>query len=141
MNNYYKNSNFDNSSINFLLCLNRPLVLCFDKVIKKNDWLKNIRPIFLKQIKEIIKPILNNYGIKKICLFGSYARGEANKDSDIDIFCDKGNATSFIKQAALIDELEKLGAKVYKSYANFLLIDFGEKCDFIYHKLKNMLYF
>lgn len=85
-----------------------------DKINNRNNYLYNLvlndiksDVLTLKQIKEIIKPILNNYGIKKICLFGSYARGEANKDSDIDIFCDKGNATSFIKQAALIDELEK----------------------------------
>ena len=30
---------------------------------------------------------------------------------------------------------EKLGAKVYNSYANFLLIDFGKKAEFIYNKL------
>ena len=36
----------------------------------------------------------------------------------------------------LTEELEKLGAKVYKSYANFLLVDFGERCEFIYNKLK-----
>lgn len=31
---------------------------------------------------------------------------------------------------------EELGAKVYPSYANFLLIDFGSKADFIYNKLR-----
>ena len=31
---------------------------------------------------------------------------------------------------------EELGAKVYPSYANFLLIDFGKKAEFIYNKLK-----
>ena len=45
----------------------------------------------LKEIKRIIKPILNKYGINDIYLFGSYARGEAKSNSDIDIFCDKGN--------------------------------------------------
>lgn len=92
----------------------RKIISKLDKINNRNNYLYNLvlndiksDVLTLKQIKEIIKPILNNYGIKKICLFGSYARGEANKDSDIDIFCDKGNATSFIKQAALIDELEK----------------------------------
>ncbi|OGS45241.1 MAG: nucleotidyltransferase [Elusimicrobia bacterium RIFOXYD2_FULL_34_15] len=43
----------------------------------------------LKQTKEILKkykPILKSkYGVKEIGIFGSYARGEASKKSDIDI--------------------------------------------------------
>lgn len=61
----------------------------------------------LKRIKEIIKPILNSYGIKNVYLFGSYARGEANSKSDIDIYCDKGNIKTLIQQGKLEDELEK----------------------------------
>ena len=44
----------------------------------------------IKQIKTIIKPILIKHGIKNINLFGSYARGEANANSDVDIYCDRG---------------------------------------------------
>ena len=40
----------------------------------------------IKEIKTIIKPILNKYGITEIYLFGSYARGEAKESSDIDIY-------------------------------------------------------
>ena len=61
----------------------------------------------IKEIKTIIKPILNKYGITEIYLFGSYARGEANKSSDIDIYCNKGNVKTFIDQGLLEDELEK----------------------------------
>lgn len=61
----------------------------------------------IKEIKTIIKPILNKYGINEIYLFGSYARGEANKSSDIDIYCNKGNVKTFIDQGLLEDELEK----------------------------------
>lgn len=35
----------------------------------------------------------------------------------------------------LSEGLEKLGAKVYPSKANFICVDFGEKADFIYKKL------
>ena len=31
------------------------------------------------------KDVLENYGVKRIGLFGSYARGEQKKDSDIDL--------------------------------------------------------
>ena len=61
----------------------------------------------IKEIKSIIKPILNKYGINDIYLFGSYARGEAKDSSDIDIYCDKGNIGTFIDQGLLEDELEK----------------------------------
>ena len=61
----------------------------------------------IKEIKSIIKPILNKYGISDIYLFGSYARGEAKDSSDIDIYCDKGNIRTFIDQGLLEDELEE----------------------------------
>lgn len=61
----------------------------------------------IKEIKTLIKPILNKYGITEIYLFGSYARGEAKESSDIDIYCNKGNVKTFIDQGLLEDELEK----------------------------------
>ena len=60
----------------------------------------------IKEIKRIIKPILNKYGISDIYLFGSYARGEAKANSDIDIYCDKGNIKTLIDQGELEEELE-----------------------------------
>ena len=61
----------------------------------------------IKQIKDIIQPIMNRYGIKDIYLFGSYARGEANNKSDVDIYCEKGNIKSLIDQGMMEDELEE----------------------------------
>lgn len=39
----------------------------------------------IEEITEKIRPIAENYKIDKICLFGSYARGEAVEESDIDL--------------------------------------------------------
>ena len=87
-----------------------------EKIENKNSYFynlinesPNIKPniLTLKQIKQAIKPILNNYGINDIYLFGSYARGEANEDSDIDIYCEKGNIKTFFDLEQMIDELEK----------------------------------
>jgi len=36
-------------------------------------------------IKDIIEPICLEYPIRKIGIFGSYARGQANEESDIDL--------------------------------------------------------
>ena len=46
-------------------------------------------------------------------MFGSYSRGEANANSDIDIYCDKGDLRTLYDEIDLIDELEEaLGKKV-----------------------------
>ena len=42
----------------------------------------------INKIKQKILPILQNYGIKRLALFGSCVRDEMNKDSDIDILVD-----------------------------------------------------
>ncbi|MFA6829662.1 MAG: nucleotidyltransferase domain-containing protein [Bacilli bacterium] len=65
------------------------------------------------QIKSILKEVCGKYDINEIYLFGSYARGEANPLSDVDIYCEKGKCKTFIALGSLIDELEeKLGKKV-----------------------------
>ena len=80
---------------------NNYIISLIDKDLDKNKVLS------LKRIKEKIKPILNKYEIRDIYLFGSYARGEANSKSDIDIYCDKGNIKTLIQQGKLEEELEK----------------------------------
>ena len=38
----------------------------------------------IENIISLVKPIAEKYQVKEIYLFGSYARGEANVDSDLD---------------------------------------------------------
>ena len=42
----------------------------------------------LEQIQNLVKPIAEKYKLKSLWLFGSYARGDATKDSDIDFLMD-----------------------------------------------------
>ena len=42
------------------------------------------------QIQAILHPIFVNYNIKKAILFGSYAKGFAREQSDIDLLVDSG---------------------------------------------------
>ena len=37
------------------------------------------------EIVEIVKPLAEKYHIKEVYIFGSYARGEANGNSDVDV--------------------------------------------------------
>lgn len=90
------------------------LINYLDNIENRNSYINNLidRDIHhsiytIKQIKQIILPILRKYGIKEVYLFGSYARGEANINSDIDIFCDKGNIRTLPDQVGMEEELKE----------------------------------
>lgn len=62
-------------------------------------------------IKRKVLPILKHYRVKRAALFGSYARGEANKNSDIDILIEFND--SLLTLVRIERELKKsLGRKV-----------------------------
>lgn len=58
---------------------------------------------FLKSHKEILE---EKFGLTKIGLFGSYARDEANEDSDIDIIIESQKKDFFLREE-LRNYLEK----------------------------------
>lgn len=71
----------------------------------------------LQEIIEILnerKKYLNKkFKIKKIRIFGSYARGEQRETSDIDLIVDFEEVPTFIELMEIQEELEKLlGVKV-----------------------------
>jgi predicted nucleotidyltransferase len=68
----------------------------------------------LADIKRIVEPIAKNYGVGKIDLFGSYARGEARSNSDIDlIITDKGRLHGLFQLSSLWEDLQdSLGVSV-----------------------------
>ncbi|MBQ2636393.1 MAG: nucleotidyltransferase domain-containing protein [Methanobrevibacter sp.] len=59
----------------------------------------------IDEIKYIVIPIAKRYGIASISLFGSYAKGKATIDSDIDFIMDKGDLIG-IKYFSLLSDLE-----------------------------------
>ena len=44
----------------------------------------------IAKIKSLLQPIFSRYHVKKAVLFGSYAKGLALKNSDVDILVDSG---------------------------------------------------
>lgn len=42
------------------------------------------------RIKDILTPVFKNHNVKKAILFGSYAKGSATNNSDVDILVDSG---------------------------------------------------
>ena len=51
----------------------------------------------INEIKKIVVPIAYSYGVKRLYLFGSYAKGTANEKSDIDLLVEKGKPMSLLK--------------------------------------------
>lgn len=55
-----------------------------------------------KQIKAISKRLKKEYHAEKVILYGSYARGEATEDSDIDLFIIAPTIERFFERMATV---------------------------------------
>lgn len=72
---------------------------------------KNLR--FTEAIRDKIITILKKHGAKKISIFGSYVRGEATPESDLDIIVEFEQPMGLIKFVGIEFELsDSLGIKV-----------------------------
>lgn len=84
-----------------------------------------MKMLTIEKIKEIIIPICKRYGVKKAFLFGSYARGEATENSDVDIRIEAGKIKGLFQLSGFrIDLIEALGTdvdllSVIPEYKNF----------------------
>lgn len=47
-------------------------------------------------IRNTVEPIARQYGLRKLYLFGSYAKGTADEDSDVDLLLEKGRPLSLL---------------------------------------------
>lgn len=61
----------------------------------------------IKEIKDIVSPIAKKYGVERVYLFGSYARGEADNNSDLDLRIDKGALKGLFMLGAMYSDLEE----------------------------------
>jgi predicted nucleotidyltransferase len=69
----------------------------------------------IDQIKELAEPIAHKFQLRALWVFGSYARGEATEDSDVDFLMDDSdslatNLDGFIDMAEEFED--KLNKKV-----------------------------
>ena len=60
----------------------------------------------IEDIKKRVIPIVIKYGINTFSLFGSYARGDATEDSDLDFVMDKGDLRG-LQYVSLVQDLEE----------------------------------
>jgi hypothetical protein len=76
-----------------------------DTAIQKVDKVYTI-----EEIKDIVVPVLKGFGVKKIGIFGSYAKGKANSRSDIDLLVilpDKFDLLSYLNIESKLKETFK----------------------------------
>jgi len=57
------------------------------------------------EIQKIVSPIAAKYGVNRVYLFGSYARGENTPRSDVDLRIGKGDVRG-LQMAFLLSDLE-----------------------------------
>lgn len=61
----------------------------------------------IETIRTMIHPIALQYGLKRIYLFGSFAKGTARDDSDIDLLVEKGKPMSLLKLSGFRQDVEE----------------------------------
>ena len=62
----------------------------------------------IQQLRSTVAPLAAQYGVERMYLFGSRARGDHRPDSDYDFLISKGNVRSLFTHAALWQDLEKV---------------------------------
>lgn len=73
----------------------------------------------LQILKEAKPELARRYGLKRLALFGSYARGDQREDSDVDILVevDPSIGLGFVDLADHLEELVGVRAEVVSSRA------------------------
>ena len=59
--------------------------------VRMEDLMNNEQVYTLEEIARLIAPVAKKYNIPKVYIFGSYARGEATADSDVDLMIEVGD--------------------------------------------------
>ena len=76
----------------------------FDNDIRRRENMTS-NSVSIEMIKEVITPILRCYPVNKAILFGSYAKREANNNSDIDLYIDTNSKLKGLDFVGLLETL------------------------------------
>lgn len=78
-----------------------------------SDAAQRERILTLEEIRRICAPVAENANLLRLTLFGSYARGEAGRESDVDLYMETEEKMSFLKLGGLQAKFEDaLGKRV-----------------------------
>ncbi|MCM1387394.1 MAG: nucleotidyltransferase domain-containing protein [Bacillus sp. (in: Bacteria)] len=90
----------------------------------------------IKDIENLVQPIAEKYKVKAIYLFGSYARGEANENSDLDFLVCGGENFKLTMIFSLAEELRKV---LQKNVDVFEINEINEDSDFYHAVMRERL--
>ena len=62
----------------------------------------------LEQYQQLILPVLKRYFIKRAAIFGSFAKGDVNVNSDVDLLIEPGKGFTIFKMLKLEEEISDL---------------------------------
>lgn len=81
----------------------------------------------ISDIKAFVKPIAEKYRVEAIYLFGSYAKGEADEESDLDFLVIGGKEFKLTMVFSLAEEMRKV---LNKDADVFEIHEINEDSDF-----------
>ena len=67
--------------------------------------------IDVKELKKVISPLAQKHGFDKVILFGSYARGDYNEESDIDLLVYPGRTRGYFAIGKFYTDVEDATGK------------------------------
>ena len=83
----------------------------------------------LNEIQELIIPIIQKFPVKKFIIYGSYARGDATADSDIDFLVDSNDALLGWGLCSLLGEIAEAIPKPFHCYERSMVAGSGALYD------------
>ena len=90
----------------------------------------------VQKIMSTVKPLADRYKIKEVYLFGSYARDEADSESDIDLLVYGGEGFKLTRVFAFAEELRGL---LDKKVDVFEIHEVNEDSDFYKNIMKDRI--
>ncbi|MCL2607166.1 MAG: nucleotidyltransferase domain-containing protein [Methanomassiliicoccaceae archaeon] len=66
------------------------------------------RRLSIEELKQAVKPIAEKYGVNKIYLFGSVARGDHNENSDYDFCIEAGRIRTLLELSGFFIALKEV---------------------------------
>jgi predicted nucleotidyltransferase len=61
----------------------------------------------IDEVRAIVEPFAKKYGVERIYMFGSYARGDSTDNSDVDLRVDKGSLHGMFALSGLYTEIQE----------------------------------
>ncbi|MCL2607879.1 MAG: nucleotidyltransferase domain-containing protein [Methanomassiliicoccaceae archaeon] len=68
---------------------------------------KSQKILSIEELKEVIRPVAEKYGVERIYLFGSIAKGTNTEESDYDFCIEKGKVRDYFEFSAFYNAIEK----------------------------------